>query len=204
MRRWFILFSIMTSLCLVPETDRAARASQPIDLCEIPFTEAHRAAIEERHFPALREIWDYWLNEAPAEVVFASFPKRMGKDDLERLGSFENAIKSAEVQSDHLGQSDRLPPRQGPAIPPESFRPTDGPTYLILDDAQQKALDDAMQALLHWACGIRDFDLFSGLVFFVINYREDLAGRSSGYVLSYADWRQLMTLAYRRIPIRRR
>ncbi len=174
----------------------AANAAAPQNLCDIPITEGHRAAIEERYLPALDRLLSHWERQGTDDATLGTLAT-WGKTDVfdrHALAMLQKAVPFADISPGDLPTTD-LPRRQGPDLLPWQLDAVTGSTSLVLNDAQQKTVNSATQAILHWSCVMTDEILFVEATGFVLELRGDFAGYGQGYVTSFEDWRQLAAIS---------
>jgi hypothetical protein len=172
-------------------------AQPPSDLCEIPFTEMHRAALEREHIPGLQEIFEHWRASGPDQSRIGYFGKRDLEEQAAALKALRNHIKAAKTVEANQPVDPELPKRHGPQHPQNELQ---GFNYedvvFVLDPDRQARFDAAMQALLHWSCTAYDPKVFEQLAWSVIKWRGDLNATDDRYPLTFEDWKQKSLITY--------
>ena len=177
-----------------PQAGATTPAAPVANLCEIPFTEAHRAAIEHRHLPLLQGLVDRWTIETPRGTRIGDPYYRLSSRTPEELDFLMGRIRT---ESTAIGPkiSADLPPRHGPANDPFTIKALKEPPIMMLEGQEKAAFDEAMQALLHWSCWTTDTKVMLTATWLVLDARHDSIGSGRLEVLTYEDWRQLAEIA---------
>ncbi len=171
---------------------------EPGDLCAVPFTEEHRAGIEERYLPALIRLWERWAADDDPKVLLSGYPKTSVRQVRKNLRYYEEIVRSAVTQPDQTGALIALPSRDGSAESPADRMPPNTYRAFPITTQEQKMLDEATQAFLHWSCSISDAEQFVSTFGFALRMRgDDLIFPS--YHLSFHDWRQLALILHHQL-----
>ncbi len=187
---------VFLCLILLSAIGRAVEAAEePDDLCEIPFTEGHRAAIEERYLPALNRLWERWAADDDPKVMLSGYTKTSVQQVRKNLRYYEDKIRSAVTQRDQIGALVSLPSREGSAENPAGRMFNKVYRAFQITAQEQKMLDEATQAFLHWSCYISNAAQFDSTFGFALRKRGDIF-ISPSYHLSFHDWRQLALIVH--------
>lgn len=177
----------------------AVRASDETDLCRIPFTEAHRSAIEHQHVPALREVLEDWQSTGQENTRIGAITRDRIQSSFNWLDLVAGLIKA---EDNTIGSRDgdaSLPKRPGPVAPQSAFDGPQGPFAVALDQRRRDEFDAAMQALLHWACATEEPRVVNNVMAIVHDWRGDFFDIATRHPLSTEDWLQQVRILYRHI-----
>ncbi len=195
-RQFLVALFCLTLLSAIGRPGNAA--DEPKDLCAIPFTEGHRAAIEERYLPSLTRLWARWAADDDPKVLLGGYTKTLVEQVRKNLQYSKEKIRSAVTQPGQTGALVSLPSRDGSAGVPAGRISPDIYRAFPITAQEQTMLDEATQAFLHWSCSISDASQFNSVFRFSLSMWGDIF-ISRSYPLSFHDWRQLVLIVYRQL-----
>lgn len=175
------------------KTEASETATNP-ELCDIPFTASHRAALLGRHIPNLQRIHERWRSEEGQIQSYESRTIREIEEILKRL--YESASDApVDPRTDVVGLSDepRFEFPRRPSIWLEDLRLFE----LSFSLDERRAIDAAMRALTHWSCATTRIDVVKDAMTVIY----ELIGLQYRQPLPYAGWRQLTRVMLRQIDL---